>query len=260
MPIRQLHGTGEDAISDPPPYQGGHTDSTAEADGTTEVVWSPIESIGPDAGFSEFPSEVADNIVVRTTARYLSRTEELSSRLWSALCGMARRQGAFVAATRRGSVVLLSACSFVVGAITGGGIVSMSNRSTNTATVRSAAPPVSASERSNVLIETAAVAAPARVPAHADVELVAPARPLATAARRAAFRGALAVYSRPSGARVFVNGRGAGTTPLVLKNQNVGSRAVRIEMDGYEPWTSAVRVVSNASTNVQALLKATRVP
>jgi hypothetical protein len=45
---------------------------------------------------------------------------------------------------------------------------------------------------------------------------------------------------------------------LVLKNQGVGSRAVRIELDGYEAWTSAVQVVTNTSTNVRAALKPMR--
>jgi hypothetical protein len=66
------------------------------------------------------------------------------------------------------------------------------------------------------------------------------------------------VYSRPSGAHVFLNGRGAGTTPLALKNQSVGSRAVRIELDWYQAWTSAVQVVTNTSTNVRADLTPAR--
>jgi hypothetical protein len=47
-------------------------------------------------------------------------------------------------------------------------------------------------------------------------------------------------------------------TPLVLKNQSVGSRAVRLELDGYEVWTSAVQVVTNMSTRVRADLKPAR--
>jgi len=35
-----------------------------------------------------------------------------------------------------------------------------------------------------------------------------------------------------------------GTTPLVLRNQAAGSRAVRVAMDGYESWSSAVRVLA----------------
>lgn len=71
------------------------------------------------------------------------------------------------------------------------------------------------------------------------------------------FRGSLFVESRPSGAYVFLNGRQAGRTPLRLNNQAVGSRAVRVALDGYDSWTSAVQVVAGRQARVQAQLKAT---
>jgi hypothetical protein len=76
--------------------------------------------------------------------------------------------------------------------------------------------------------------------------------------RRPPFRGSLVVNSRPSGARVFVNGRSVGQTPLVLKNQPAGSRAIRVALDGYEPWSSAVQVVADTETRLRAELKAQR--
>ena len=78
------------------------------------------------------------------------------------------------------------------------------------------------------------------------------------AARRPQFRGSLVVNSRPSGARVFLNGRSVGRTPLVLKNQPAGSRAVRVDLDGYEPWSSAVQVVADTETRLRAELKMQR--
>ena len=85
----------------------------------------------------------------------------------------------------------------------------------------------------------------------------------ATAGSRAAagprqplFRGSLVVNSRPSGARVFVNGRSVGETPLVLRNQPAGSRAIRVALDGYESWSTAVRVVADTETRLRAELKA----
>jgi len=77
-------------------------------------------------------------------------------------------------------------------------------------------------------------------------------------ARRALFRGSLVVNSRPSGARVFLNGRSVGQTPLVLRNQAAGSRAVRVALDGYEPWSSAVQVVADTETHLRAELKMQR--
>jgi PEGA domain len=77
--------------------------------------------------------------------------------------------------------------------------------------------------------------------------------------RRPQFRGSLVVNSLPSGARVFVNGRSVGQTPLVLRNQPAGSRAIRVALDGYEPWSSAVQVVADTETRLRAELRAQRV-
>lgn len=68
------------------------------------------------------------------------------------------------------------------------------------------------------------------------------------------FRGSLLVRSEPPGARVFIRDQRVGVTPMVLNNLVIGSRAVRIEADGYEPWSAAVRVVANQQTQVTARL------
>lgn len=80
--------------------------------------------------------------------------------------------------------------------------------------------------------------------------------PTGGAGRAPRFRGSLVVNSRPSGARVFVNGQSVGETPLVLKNQLAGSRAVRVALDGYEPWSAAVQVVTDTETRLSPVLKA----
>ena len=69
------------------------------------------------------------------------------------------------------------------------------------------------------------------------------------------FRGALIVNSLPSGARVLLNGRSVGTTPLVLRDQPAGSRAIQVAMEGYEPWSAAVQVVAYTETRLRAQLK-----
>ena len=74
-----------------------------------------------------------------------------------------------------------------------------------------------------------------------------------TATRQAqsvVFRGSLAVNSDPPGAQVFVNGEPAGMTPLTLARVPAGSRAVRIELEGYETWSTSARVVANQRTRV----------
>ena len=59
------------------------------------------------------------------------------------------------------------------------------------------------------------------------------------------YRGSLAVSSSPTGAQVFLNGVLAGVTPLVLHDIPVGSRVVRIELDGHERWSAPTRIVAN---------------
>ena len=74
------------------------------------------------------------------------------------------------------------------------------------------------------------------------------------AAAPASYRGTLELRSAPPGARVFLNGALVGSTPLVLDNLSVGSRAVRIEADGYERWSTSTQVVANQQTRVSAVL------
>ena len=74
-----------------------------------------------------------------------------------------------------------------------------------------------------------------------------PAPLTATPPNRAAssFAGTLAVNSEPQGARVSIDGESAGVTPLVVTGVKAGSRVVRVTANGYQPWSSAVRVVAN---------------
>jgi hypothetical protein len=77
----------------------------------------------------------------------------------------------------------------------------------------------------------------------------------ASTAGRSVFHGALFVESEPAGAQVFLNGRAAGRTPLLLENQAVGSQAVRVALDGYTTWTSAVQIVTDRQVRVWAQLR-----
>jgi hypothetical protein len=73
--------------------------------------------------------------------------------------------------------------------------------------------------------------------------------------RRVRFQGSLVITSRPGGAAIFMNGRHVGTTPLVLNDLPVGSRAVRLTLAGYAPWSRAVQVVAQQRTTVAATLQ-----
>jgi Protein kinase domain/PEGA domain len=69
------------------------------------------------------------------------------------------------------------------------------------------------------------------------------------------FSGALSVDSRPAGAKVFLDGKLAGTTPLALAQVGAGEHVVRIEHDGYRKWSSSVRVVAGERNRVTASLE-----
>lgn len=82
------------------------------------------------------------------------------------------------------------------------------------------------------------------------------ATPVLAATPAPAYLGALAVDSHPDGARVYLNGRIEGTTPLALSDLPIGSRALRLELDGYDPWSQAVQVNSGQLMVVTANLLA----
>ncbi len=74
------------------------------------------------------------------------------------------------------------------------------------------------------------------------------------AARTQVFVGSVSITSVPSGARVSINGKAAGVTPLRLPRQRAGSMAVQIAQDGFERWSAAVRVPADRLTEVIAKL------
>ena len=89
---------------------------------------------------------------------------------------------------------------------------------------------------------------PARTTDDATAPPVAPAR----------FVGDLSITSTPLGARVFVNGRAVGVTPLVLREQRAGSVAVQIASEGFERWSASVQIPAGQVTSVEATLRASR--
>ena len=69
------------------------------------------------------------------------------------------------------------------------------------------------------------------------------------------FVGDLTVQSRPTGAKVFLDGKLIGMTPLSIPAVRAGEHAVRLEYDGYRRWSSVVRVVANEANRVTASLE-----
>ena len=66
---------------------------------------------------------------------------------------------------------------------------------------------------------------------------------------------ALSVDSRPGGARVFIDGKLVGTTPISVPQVGAGAHAVRLERDGYRRWSSSVRMVIGEPNRVTASLE-----
>jgi hypothetical protein len=69
------------------------------------------------------------------------------------------------------------------------------------------------------------------------------------------FVGTLVIESRPPGAKVFLDGRGVGVTPLTLSNVSVGSHVVRLDLTGYQRWSTSIRVVAGERERVAASLE-----
>jgi len=92
-----------------------------------------------------------------------------------------------------------------------------------------------------------------RVPPPTRAASAAPAAASATVDGRLA--GVLAVDSRPSAAKVYLDGKLVGSTPLMLQTVAPGEHAVRLERDGYRPWSSSVRIVANERNRVTASLE-----
>jgi hypothetical protein len=108
-------------------------------------------------------------------------------------------------------------------------------------------------------------AAPAPVPAAQAV--VAPAAAPASAAPAAkvtvpneaasdqGFDGVLEIITEPVGAKVFVDQRLVGESPVLVNKLRAGSHVIRVEGDGFERWSRAVPVPAGRQTVVNATLQ-----
>ena len=111
---------------------------------------------------------------------------------------------------------------------------------------------VISTSRPSQSVNVAMVRTPAPPPARSATAAPAPPAGTPTTGRAT---GALAVDSRPTGARVFLDGKPVGSTPLMVPSVAAGDHAIRIELDGYRPWSSSVRMVAAESNRVTASLE-----
>lgn len=90
-------------------------------------------------------------------------------------------------------------------------------------------------------------------PASAPAATAAAAKPVPRDETRG--RAGLMIQSQPSGGRVFLDGSPVGTTPLTLTRLTVGKHDVRIERQGYKPWSRVVTAVAGGRQRVAASLR-----
>ncbi len=74
-------------------------------------------------------------------------------------------------------------------------------------------------------------------------------------APKAATTGAIAVDSRPRGARVTIDGRAVGVTPLSAPGLAPGAHRVRVELAGYKPVATAVTVKAGETARIAVTLE-----
>ncbi|MEO5897652.1 MAG: PEGA domain-containing protein [Vicinamibacterales bacterium] len=70
--------------------------------------------------------------------------------------------------------------------------------------------------------------------------------------------GSLYIDSRPRGARVFVDGKPVGVTPVRVPDVPSGSHVVRLELPDHRPWTTSARVRAGEQERVSGSLELIR--
>ena len=80
-------------------------------------------------------------------------------------------------------------------------------------------------------------------------------RPRPAVAPIADHGGAIEIMSRPRGAKVLLDGSVVGLAPMSIANVDEGTHDVRVELDGFRPWTGTVRVKGGSRARVAASLE-----
>jgi len=75
------------------------------------------------------------------------------------------------------------------------------------------------------------------------------------AAAAATATGSIYVDSRPRGARVMIDGRPVGVTPLRVPELRPGNHDVQLDLEGYRPFTARVALKANEQARGAASLE-----
>jgi serine/threonine protein kinase len=70
----------------------------------------------------------------------------------------------------------------------------------------------------------------------------------------ARYSGSIFVDSLPRGARVTLDGKAVGTTPMRIPNVVVGSHVIRLELKDHHPWTNSAQVTTGREARVTGSL------
>ncbi len=76
--------------------------------------------------------------------------------------------------------------------------------------------------------------------------------------RSQSYAGSIYVDSRPRGARVLIDGKLMGTTPVRIPDVPVGSHVVRLQLEDHRDWTTSTRVVATQESRVTGSLERIR--
>lgn len=68
------------------------------------------------------------------------------------------------------------------------------------------------------------------------------------------FVGEIYVDSRPRGARVFLDGKMVGVTPIRIPDVTIGSHVIRLQLDAHRDFTTSTRVVAGEERRVTGSL------
>ena len=112
---------------------------------------------------------------------------------------------------------------------------------------------LSSSEASRTISERLERSAPSTRATPADTT-TRPTPPLAPVV----FLGSVYVDSRPRGAKVFIDGKEVGTTPLKMPEISIGAHVVRLELKDHHTWTSSVRIAAGEEQRVTGSLEPIR--
>ncbi|CAN5779679.1 hypothetical protein BH24ACI5_BH24ACI5_05870 [soil metagenome] len=82
--------------------------------------------------------------------------------------------------------------------------------------------------------------------------------PPGQASRPQSYIGSIYVDSRPRGARVLLDGKPMGTTPVRIPDVAIGSRIIRLQLEDHRDWTTSTRVVAGQETRVSGSLEQIR--